>query len=55
MANGSLVTTRALADLAFAGGSELLPNEDPDTAHAADARRWITVYAELVRFKDGLI
>lgn len=55
MANGSLVTTRALADRAFAGGIELLPNEDPATMHAVDARRWITVYAELVRFKDGLI
>jgi hypothetical protein len=50
-----VTTTRALADLAFAGGTELLPKENPATLHAVDARRWITVYAELVRFKDGLI
>jgi hypothetical protein len=33
----------------------LLPNEDPTTADADDARHWIRVYEELYRFKTDLI
>jgi hypothetical protein len=30
----------------------LLEGEDPGTTHADDARHWISIYAELLTFKD---
>jgi hypothetical protein len=36
-------------------GTGLLEGEDPDTAHAGDARHWISIYQELLGFKDSLI
>ncbi|MFN2465232.1 MAG: winged helix-turn-helix domain-containing protein [Candidatus Dormibacteria bacterium] len=55
MGPGAKRTTSQLADDAFAGGSGLLPNEDPSSQHAVDARRWIVIYTELVEFKNELL
>ena len=33
----------------------LLEGENPETRHAADARHWISIYQELLGFKDSLI
>lgn len=35
--------------------SVALEGEDLDTAHWEDARHWITIYADLLRFKVGLL
>ena len=33
----------------------LLEGEDPGTAHAEDARRWLVVYGELLAYKDSVL
>lgn len=33
----------------------LLPNENPSTRSLEDATHWLAVYAELLRFKEGLM
>jgi hypothetical protein len=33
----------------------LLPGENPDTPHLEDAAHWVTVYSELVLFKERLL
>lgn len=33
----------------------LLPNENPDTTFAEDAEHWISVYEELLQYKDRLL
>lgn len=33
----------------------LLPGEDPSTGYPDDARKWIEVYDELLRFKNRLL
>ncbi|HEY8811493.1 MAG TPA: helix-turn-helix domain-containing protein [Candidatus Dormibacteraeota bacterium] len=33
----------------------LLQGEDPDTQHAADARRWIAIYSQLLAFNEELL
>lgn len=33
----------------------LLLGEDPDTRHAADARRWIAIYSQLLVFNEELL
>jgi DNA-binding response OmpR family regulator len=33
----------------------LLLGEDPDTEHAADARRWIAIYSQLLAFNEELL
>jgi hypothetical protein len=33
----------------------LLEGEDPDTKYVEDAAHWVTVYAELVLFKERLV
>src|SRR5437016_3410563 len=33
----------------------LLEGEDPGTLHPGDARHWISIYVELLNFKDSLI
>ncbi|MGA7911548.1 MAG: hypothetical protein WCC30_08390, partial [Candidatus Dormiibacterota bacterium] len=37
------------------GPSEPLQGEDIDTSHWEDARHWIGVYSDLLRFKVGLL
>lgn len=34
---------------------QLLPGEEPETRYPDDARHWLQVYAELLRFKDELL
>jgi hypothetical protein len=46
--------SKQLAMRAFAGGTDLLPQEDPTTLIASDARRWSRIYGELVEFKNEL-
>lgn len=36
-------------------GSRGLDGEDLETSHWEDARHWITIYADLLRFKGGLL
>src|ERR1700736_5949685 len=33
----------------------LLEGEDPGTAHAEDARRWLVVYGELLAYKESVL
>jgi DNA-binding response OmpR family regulator len=37
------------------GQDRLLEGEDPQTVEAADARHWITVYREMIAFKEDLL
>jgi hypothetical protein len=37
------------------GGSRGLEGEDLETTHWEDARHWIAIYADLLRFKTGLL
>ena len=46
---------RSRAQKAIGKAMDLLPREDPETTHAADARHWLAVYRELVAFKEGLV
>ncbi|MDQ6918498.1 MAG: winged helix-turn-helix domain-containing protein [Candidatus Dormibacteraeota bacterium] len=34
---------------------QLLQGENPETQHAADARRWIAIYSQLVTFNEELL
>ena len=34
---------------------QLLQGENPDTQHAADARRWIAIYSQLLNFNEELL
>ncbi len=35
--------------------AQLLQGEDPETLHAADARRWIAIYSQLLAFNEELL
>lgn len=43
------------AALAAADEERLLEGEDPTTSHAEDARRWLTVYTELLAQKEAIL
>jgi hypothetical protein len=32
-----------------------MQNEDPETSSASDARRWVSVYSELVHFEEEML
>jgi hypothetical protein len=36
-------------------GAQLLQGENPETQHAADARRWIAIYSQLLQFNEELL
>jgi DNA-binding response OmpR family regulator len=48
-------TNRTRAAKAAVDPDRLIEGEDAKTTHAGDARRWITIYGELVAFKEELI